>query len=207
MPTLLTADRVLVTINGTLFGQRIMSTFGYVVESQTGSNQDDDAFTALRNKLCELGGLVDKYLACLPSQYVKGQIWIQDIQPTRIVKRVFTNIAAGATSGEVAETANIAGTILRRGDFANRRNVSVLHLPSPTTVNWIDQGNFTVQALTAYQALADKIILDQATTVPVVNYAPSILPKTAAGLPVPITSANAQDIVRTMHRRTVGLGI
>lgn len=207
MPTILAADQVLITINGTLHGQRVMTTFGYVVESITGSNQDDVVFAALKTKLALANGLLDKYHACMPVEYVKGELWFQIIRPVRAVKRVLTNTAAGLSSGESAETANLAGTILRRGDLGNRRNISVVHLPSPTGANWIDNGQFTVQALTAYQELADQIILDQTTVAPAATFAPSILPSNPANLPVPISNANAQGTVRTQRRRTVGVGI
>lgn len=206
MATVLAGDNVLMTINGALCGQTVMSTFCYVIESVTGSIDDTDLFGAFRTSICAAGELVDKYLACCPSNYVKGNLWFQIVRPQRIQKRVFGNSAPGGLSPYVADMPNVATTILRRGDIADRKNISTLHVPAPTTNDWIDTGSLTIEALTANQALATKVLKSYTTATFVANFYPSILNKGTSSDVTPIISASAETTSRVMRRRTVGVG-
>jgi len=208
MATVITGDNVLVTFNGTLCGQRVMNTFGYVVSAVTGSFDDSALAVAFQTAIAAAGKLEDAYLACMPSNYTRGLMWWQIIRPGRILRRQITMTGAGGNSGELAETANVGATILRRGDFANRKNISTLHLPAPTTSNWLDAGAFTIQAKTAYTALCTEVgrsyTLGGGT---VCTLSPSILNGPLSTNVTPITAVSTGDEVRTNRRRTVGRGI
>jgi len=208
MPVLAPADKVLYTINGTLNGQRTMSTFGLVVTQAVGQPDQAAAFLALRNKLCLAGEVMDKYLACMPNNWTAGEHWFQVVGPTRFVKYAFGNTATGPKSTYPANMPNVAGAIERRGVFADRKNISVLHLPSPTTNDWVDDGIFSIEAVTAYAALGNLIKGEISTPVPNVTYSFSILgTPLATAFPVPIQLTSVGLTSRVMRRRTVGLGI
>jgi hypothetical protein len=208
MSTVIAGDNVLVTFNGEVSGQRIMSTFGYVISSVTGSFDDSALAIAFQSAIAAAGKLEDAYLACCPSNYTRGLMWWQIIRPGRVIQRKLTMTSVGNNSGEIADTPNVAAVLLRRGDTANRKNISTLHVPSPTTSNWIDGGKWTVQALNALNPLCTEVgrvySLTGGTTC---TLSPSILNGPLSSNVTPITAVSVMETVRVMRRRTVGLGI
>lgn len=207
MPAINIGDNVLVTVLGDLNGQRTMSQFGYVVSAMTGIQYDNIVFPLLRDQLCAANGLMDKFFACLPSNWSPGVMWIQTIRPFRFRKLVHVINNTGPKSDYVANTSNLAGTITRRGDVANRKNISTLHVPCPTTEEWIDAADFGLEAINAYAALCQKIILTQTTVGNVVSFAASIIAGPNSNDAIPLTFAYPPGNVRVMRRRTKGVGI
>jgi hypothetical protein len=192
-------------VRGELAGQRIINTFGYLVTAvappagQASFFDDADAYLATG------GGFYDKLRLCLPTNYMHRESWWQVIAPTRFAAHRFTHNEPGTGAG-LSDSPNIASTITRRGDVANRANVSSLHLAVPTTVSAMANGMLLTPVLDALNDFCSYIEDDipvatgAATLTPVIPH--MILPNAS----VRIDQAFPQDTVRVMRRRTVRLG-
>jgi len=206
MPVLDVGDNVLVTKTARLFGQLIMSTFGYVVTEKTGAVDQDTAFSQLNIAMCAAGEVHDAYNRCCPDQMLVEDIWYQVIRPTRYRKYYKADLTTGVFSGFSANTANVASTITRVGELGRRSNISSLHVPAPTGEDWLESGNITVAGLAKLEALADACRATYTIALGSTKFSPSILNGPLAANVTPITYAFHQTTVRVMRRRTVGVG-
>lgn len=208
MANLFVADRVLVTFHGLLFNQRLMSTFCYGLSTVTGSPTQAAGFDALHTKFTAGGGLVEKYLACIPAQYELTEVWYQIIAPNRYNKYVRTSgLGVGTLASNNLYTANSAAVILRRGDQGNRRNISTLHVPLGNTVGCMVNGMIGADMETPLTALAVEMLVLPATTGVVAGWAPVINNGPDGPDYTPIVSTQVMQTARTMSRRNVGRGI
>lgn len=207
MPALSLGDNVLLTINGEVYGQRIMSTFGYVVSAITGAPDDFTVFNELNVALSAAGELYAKYKLCCPNQYTPGAIWMQVIRPVRYLKRVFTNLSGDTFRDTNCYQANVCAVLLRRGSLGNRRNISTLHIPCGTDVDSLVEAVLTEGMETAVNNLGVKVKTTYTTTTGAVEFSPSILNGPLHTDVTPITVCQAQETVRVMRRRTKGIGI
>lgn len=207
MPALSIGDLALYTLRGSLYDQKIISTYGYLVDAITGTPDLFVALDALIEKLNDVGGIRATYLGCCPPEYHMEEEWAQKISPTRFraVKNVVDEFGL-FTDGQ-ARTANSAASITRRGDEAVRAAVSTLHVPIGQSGEEIAEGRVTQALLDALNVHAAQIKLDVTTVVGTVTWTPVIPNPANPGLSIVITDAFAQDTVRVMRRRTVGLGI
>lgn len=206
MPALLATDVVLCTVKGRLSNQSVYNTFAWVVSSTGGPTvQQDAAFAALNVYLKDTDHLFEKFAECMPANYTPVENTYQVIAPTRYAMYELAGISGN--SGYDAETPNIAAVIERRGDLATRKAVSTLHVPSPTATDWIEEGLFTIAALSSYQAVANLLPLDVVLTVPEVTFSPVIYNMGSIPNVTPITLSSVKDTIRVMRRRTVGRGI
>lgn len=208
MANIVVGDRVMVTLVGELFNQVTMSTFCYGLSSITGVNTQEAALTRLDAAFSLSGGLYDKYLACIPAQFDLTEVWMQVISPARYVKFTFTTGAGlGTLAANTLTSANAAAVIVRRGELGNRSNVSTLHVPLGQTAGCMSLGNLGADVQTPLADLATQMKAQVSTTtvigtyIPVINHGPNV------GDFSPIVSTTVKQTVRTMRRRTVGLGI
>jgi len=208
MANIQAGDRVLVTFIGSLFEQRIMSTFCYGLSAITGVNSQSAAFDRLHAALTGAGNLVEKFRDCCAAEYSLNQVWYQVISPSRYAKYVrTTGLGLGTFALGTYRTANSAAVILRRGDFGNRHNVSVLHVPIGQTVDEQTQGVIGANIETNLVILANQMKQTVNTTTVVGSWDPVINNGPNAGDLTPITDTLVQPTVRTMRRRNVGQGI
>lgn len=204
-PNTAVGDRYLVSFVGVLAGQRIMSTYWYRVQELGAVVTVEECMDALNDRLAA-GDLVPTYLACVPTNYVLAEIWIQRIRPSRLLKGVYTYTQNG-TNG-TANTANVSGVITRRGLPGTRSAISSLHLPMADIAANSVAGILTENMqdfLNAHAAEVEMRIVTQAG--PLIVWDPIIDNGDGAQSYTPIATAFAEDTTRVMRRRTVRYGV
>lgn len=205
-PLLQEGDRFLVTLVGNCCAQTIMNTSFWRAKTVTGNPTIGTVCQDLIDTLQVANSFIAKYLDCMPGNYTMTEVWCQKVSGIRYAK-VTEVVNQAGTSGEPADTANVAQTLTRRSVNASRRGVSNMHLLSPTSNQWIEEGQLTAQAKTALQAFADKGILEYTLPGP----GPIMQPVTQYGLGSTeyslLQGNDIQETVRIMRRRTVRVGI
>lgn len=197
-------DKTLVSFRGTLFGQRIINTFWYQLSLVTGT-PDETAFNnAFHSVLNAPAGCIEKFLDCMPSQYLLNEVWIQKIESFRVVANKYLHSNPGTFSQDTA-TANLAACITRRGAAASRHNVSSLHLVYPSLDTGALSGSISPAWGTAATAflpfVAQSYVVGSLGTMsPIINNGPGAIAVS------PIVMAFLQTTLRVMRRRTLGLG-
>lgn len=131
---IVTNDLIIVTFRGTLFGQRVMTTYGWVCTSSTSSNSTLSDQASLTDAIGTDTGttLLTTYLACLSPSVTVDQVWAQKIFPVRQI-RTIRAINMTGTAGINDGASNIAAVISRGTEFGGRSQISNLHLPGPPT--------------------------------------------------------------------------
>jgi len=197
----------LMTLKGTMDGQLILNTQHYLLSNLTAPYTIDDVandIDAWWRSLIVFPTPYGRYLFCLPPEYNHDQTWIQCIDPVRYRKKVFGGLGAGQSINS-GKWANSGQTITRRGDLANRANIGSFHMVLPSTDPGAG-GSISGLALAALSNMADVLKL----TIPLAGAIGTMEPVLYHRQKVPnfslITQTVAQTTVRTMHRRTVGLG-
>lgn len=200
-------DIFTVIFKGTIAGQTILSTFAYKVLTLDGNPTVASIYDGMHTALdTAVGGLRDRFLDLCPDNYFSVSSIFQKVATIRVASKTFETVLPG-NYGFTAATANLAGVITRRGEFANRRNVSSLHVPYPDQETGLTGGLVTTNWRTVASALetamkAPITLAPSATTMQPVIYNRLGSPNNA---PIVTTVSNQQ--LRVMRRRTVGLGI
>lgn len=203
-------DIYLITFQGRLSNQVIMSTFWYKMTQLGPEATVLDVYQTLRTQTTAGGALQAKLLNALPVSYGLEQVWFQKIYPTRIMKGVYIDNSVGAFAAP-ADTANLAAVIERRAEKADRRSVSTLHVPLPNA-NTIGSEGIITDALykNALDALALQMVQEivGAGAVPS-KFRPIVFNPRALQILTDreIVQCTTQTTIRVMRRRTVGLGI
>lgn len=204
MPSISVGDKFLVSLRGQMCNSQIISTFWFQC-STLGTNVDYAAnMNALWTALNGASGLKAKFLACCPPEYVLLEAWLQKVDPTRLVS-VKVSVVADGTYGEHATTANLAAVITRRGDGAQRKDLSSLHLPYANEDPGITNGTVAANMLTAMDTLATQMVFS-VTATPGSTFNPVIRNGPLSTDVTLITQAFSQDTVRVMRRRTLRIG-
>lgn len=201
----------LVTFEGRLAGQTTLSTFWYRLDALGNALSVEALYGDMNDVIQDADGLADLFARCCPDDWAFPNVWIQCVAPVRYAKHIFTNGDIGGDGP--ALTANVDAVILRRGELANRRNVSTLHVPlALTDSNALDGVLLNAGVKPKLVELAAKMLepipLPGSTPgrmIPVIyNPLPKPpLPKAS----YPIVSTAVEETVRVMTRRTVGRGI
>jgi len=209
MASVATGQIYLMSLVGDMDGQECINTFTYRATDASDPTKTVQEVAIGLNAALSIpdgGGkrFDSTYLALLPSQYVWVETWIQVVSPTRYVKSVFAGGGAG-TSNIDGHWANSAAVITRRGEEANRKNIGSVHICFPSEAAAVagkvpagyktDMGDFATQ-MRATQALAGLSV----------NMVPVLFHKGGTPNYSVIKSTIAQDTVRVMRRRTVGVG-
>ena len=192
-----------VAIEGELFGQQIMTLFHYILESGTigdGRQLALDALAALQAP----GGLWTDYLLCVSQDMVNISMSAQWIAPTRYA---YVTSAVGAATGGLAQASlppNVSVALTKTCNNAGRHYVGTIHMPAVAKTSQ-DEGVIDAGAVVVYTQLAEdvpeSIVLGGGT-----ELTPAIYNRAAYALSPIITACQVQNTLRTMHRRTVGLG-
>lgn len=195
-----------VTFRSTLFNQMILNTFLYRLESTAGLTSVFSIYNDLDNYVEGAGSLKPTFLAVTPTNMTLNQIWIQRIYNGRVRKSVY-GVGLPGSAGAAANTANQAASIERRGDLANKHNVGRLQVVIPSGSTWQDSGEVTSAGLTALVDLADAMTSTLTGGPGTTIFTPVLARKTGLTYSFDyITVATPQLTVRTMRRRTVGVG-
>jgi len=200
-------DQVLVTINSTYFGQRIMATFGYAATVVTGVITEDAGVDSLLNFFCGGADVAERYYDCCSESVIGGPIWGQLIRPVRFAKRTHAAFGDGTLTPASDQVSNVAAVITRRGNLATRSNISSLHVPAPADLDYIQSGVIT----NAYKVFLDLLGTQMRAAITAsggdVVWAPAIINGPPGGGWTRIVQTETQLTSRVMRRRTVGLGI
>jgi len=198
-------DIVQTTLVGSLFGQTIMNTFHYGMETVTGAPTQLAVANEILTKYAVAGGFYDKFLGCCPDNYTLEQVWVQFVLDTRYRKRVSIQGLPGTFAGSAA-TANTAAVISRFGAAANRRNQGSVHIACGSDTTWMNLGVLTVPFINALGQF-EPYLFSPLTLATLGTLQPVLIHGTSKLNAIPLIGATTQDTSRVMRRRTVRLGI
>jgi hypothetical protein len=194
---------VQVTFSGKVLNQQMLSVLHYQYENPGGSEDGAALLDGLAEELNIADGLHDKYTACLSTDYTFGRIRTQWIIPTRYAYfEKLPTITQGQDAGRVIGP-NAAIAINKRTEIAGVHGRGVLHMPGVSTT-WITGGQLNVAGFAVYNTLGAKLIED--LTVLAGTFHPIIFNRATPGEVAFLNNWVTSPDVRTMHRRTVGLG-
>jgi len=205
LPSAQISDKLLVTADMRLFGQRLLNTWCYYVANQSNSTTSwstviGELFTIHTAAL----GLIQNLVDVLPGNCQIQTVNYQVIHPTRyaVDKRTFVQ------AGDLADATipNCAAVITRRGDLGSRDNVSALHVPLGADALNVSSGLLETDYLTAIGNLVASCSAGVTTTTGTQVLRPIIFHRSAPTVITPITDAFVQDTSRVMRRRTVRVG-
>jgi hypothetical protein len=194
---------LVLTFRGTVLQQEMLSIFHYQLDAAGGLTDGAAYLDAFLNLVDNAGGLHEKFMDCMSSDYTNARLKAQWIIPTRFAYREqVPTITTGAVASEVAGP-NQAVAVNKRTEIAGVHGRGVLHMPGvPKT--FTTTGAVNGVGFGFYNAFGDAMQLDVA---PLAGPAhPGIFNRTTPGdFPI-LNNVVVSEKVRTMHRRTVGLG-
>lgn len=207
MPYNVQLDDVLeVSISMRQFEQRILSVFHYKI-TEAGAPVDGvaliTAFDAEFNNAAA-GKFLNAYAGCIHVSCSIQAVVYQWVSNTRRARVVKTPVITGGVLAGTACPPNVAAAITKRSETATRHGVSTLHMPALLIEN-IDLGRLTDPGKDLYDTLLPRLS-GTITTGGGVVLSPVIFNRQNPVTSIVITAAQAQSTVRTMHRRTVGVG-
>lgn len=193
----------------TLFGQRIMSVFHYEVTANLSSNSllaDLQIIAGTFSNSVVAGTPIKALLPLTTAQMQWDYVRAQVVSPAMTVYRQALIGQPGTHAGQTLMP-NDAMSITKKSELFGRRGIGHIQLAGVPSEQ-IVAGKFTAN----YQAEAALNVID--LVLPVNTQAPQITLKHVlfhgieSGVPnSTVQQLIPQDTVRTMHRRTVGLGI
>ena len=152
--------------------------------------------------------LGDVYLKCLPENVTMREIWAQKIYPARGVKRSKATSYTGLWPTADATTGNIDAVITLRTDKAGRSQVGNKHI-GPLGSDAYTNGLVSASLQLAMETLGEGLV-NALNTPSNGQYDPCIYHRNGDGAAAKsdlVSSYVIQTTVRTIRRRTVGLGI
>lgn len=194
---------------GMLNNQRIITLFQFKFDGNTAPATDyTDYMSELFEALDQPGQLRTDLEGCLPNNYVTEFVRLQPVYPTRLRAVDFTWTSTGLYS-QAAGTSNLASSIERYSKLNRRRGVGRVQVPTPSGV-FANGILSTAGYITALTALSVAMRSDLTTSDPgtIGTWLP-VIHNTSAAQPLTsyVDGTSVKTTVRTMHRRTVGLGI
>lgn len=211
MPSSLVGDILQVTFRGRYEQQRIMLVHHYRLDAVNPFTDAQNVQLALADKVrAGAGGgniIEGSYLACLPPQYTLEKIRTQTIALQRLVMTEVARNVPGTHGGDT-ETGNQAAVVTLRTALAGRSQVSNKHIgPIPQDVTVQDNGLVTVAYKALLTTLASNLAVQFADAGTGATFTPVIFHKTGTGPNYSVIERwLAQETLRVMRRRTVGLG-
>ncbi len=153
------------------------------------------------------GTILTLYRALLPANYTITTIRAQQVRPTRQLFMEDSGLALLGMHATEAASGNLAATITRVSLAAGRKGVSTLHVgPLPDGAK--DYGSLDPTYKAAMASLAQALINDVVIAAPSMVLAAQILHPVGAAVPsTQIETYRLGDTIRTMRRRTLGVGI
>jgi hypothetical protein len=203
-------DILLMTCKGALHGQVIINTSHYTILNDAPSGPTGAQVLHLANIIgAGLGGNNFKrdLLAAAAEQYSLIEVWAQKIWPTREHTEKY-DVGDSGTNPDVCNTTNVACSISRRSDSATRDGQGRWQFAGVPD-NALAQGNIsTVWRSGKLDAFAQQLKTNVTGTTFPITYVPVLYtPRVEPFHYRLITSVVMQDTIRTMHRRTVQVGI
>jgi len=198
---------LLYTIVGDMNAQTILTTFHYKVIGSSGDegyNITLDRFLAYQ---FGTDGLLTKMLPFMPSNYTVNTHRVQPIYPTR-QRYIEASVGGSGDWPTGNEIQNVAMSIKRLALSPTRQGVGRIQLPFPSAL--ANDGSIVLGTIAAeLAAFTDACNAEFTPTDSTVAFQPVLFGKDANGnyQSSPVYTHIPMSTVRTMHRRTVGLGI
>lgn len=202
-------DVIQVTYWSKLFNQQLMTVLHYRLTTAPTSPLAEHLIlsvwaTGFTNNLFEP---FSSMKACTSNLVLFERVTLQKIKPTRSIY-VEDAIAEQGALANVIDTANICASITKRTITSGRKGVGHCQWPplAQTQMNdGIVDATFRAGALNDFaSALTDALTLGAGATEATMN---PCLPASSGSDAYDVFDGVPQGTVRTMHRRTVGLGI
>lgn len=195
-----------IVFEGRLLGQQTITSFSYLFD--TGSALSiPDGRAAVVEALATVevvGGLLDKYLACCSDQLVDVKAYGQWITPVRYAYVSGTRALDTGSLAQLANTPNVAGVITRRGEIADRRNISSTHMPAIPASSY-GAGVVSGGQVALYETLLDEMLVNLTVAPGAVLY-PCAFHRALPPASRVLKEGFVEPTVRVMRRRTVGVG-
>lgn len=202
-------DLFLVKINGTLLGQRTITTWAVSLLSGIGADTGQVTQNKIANRLNEGGQLLTLFANCCPQNWVSSSISVQQIFPLpRLVPTVLSTIDEGG--GAVSTVSNVSAAITRKGNVAARFNIGGIRVPlAPADCVGGMLGDLVQTSLGVLATYMRTNTSDLAgtTTWSWGHIHPLGIPPAVTPVFVLSNTTEVQLTSRVMRRRTVGLGI
>lgn len=206
MATAAIGDIWLVTFSLTQGGQRLQNRFLYRLETVPGGTTTDTISNEMNTLMTAGGNLFPKYLAALNPAVTVAERWFQRIWPTRIRKTVFVSGLAGAWVNTGTAT-NSAVSIERHTENATRHGVGRIQLPASNSPLDITAGVITnVAYTTVLQTLATQMLQPLNLVPSGATMKPVLVAQNNPASFLYLNGAFPQSTLRSMRRRTVGVG-
>jgi hypothetical protein len=195
---------VQVIFEGFILNQQMLTVLHYQLENPGGVADGGLALDALKVQLVGAGSLHEKYLLAISQNYSQGRIRLQWILPDRFAYREYIppNTEGQAPTDTISPNAAVA--INKKSDLAGVHGHGVTHMPG-VPMDSVSAGKVNVAGLLLYADVGTKMKADL-VTLGSGTYHPIIFNRKTPGEISKITSFTVDDKIRTMHRRTVGLG-
>ena len=197
----------LTTMRYSFVAQRLMNTFTWKLEANSTNLTVDAVANAMNVFFAGAGGLYAKLDILRDNNCVMDDIQIQMIYPNRYAASGFPRGAAGTSPDSTPmDMIHTTGVVTFRSVEATRRGVSNKHLPLAAGTTYILAGVLTNACKTALSDVGNSVLgtaaIGSGVTLSPVIYHRGVTPVTSK-----IESFLVNPQVRTMRRRTVGVGI
>lgn len=158
----------------------------------------------LFNALAAANKFLQRLAQATSTDYTPARVAMQWIHPTRYVSRFFDNPYPAGTIAGGCMPSNVAMAITKRGEIADRHSIGTLHIGGIPRVNVVGSFVNGAQMLLMEDVASESI--SNLTVAGTRTYSPVIYDKAAPAGSVTPRTQGVQPELRTMHRRTVGLG-
>jgi len=203
-------DILSLSVYGRIFNQRILMVRNYqCAQSSTGADTRTQLL-AIGAAYKAVGGVVEKYLACLPDQYFCDLVRAQVVYPVRSTFADTQVSLSGTVSGEKALNQSAAAITLQTAK-AGRSQRATIHLGPLSDISIAEDGAVTPGYVTLMNTLGAQLIQNVVSSGPgACTLTPIIYHRNGDG---PLAKSDivnawtANDELRTMRRRVVGRGI
>jgi hypothetical protein len=194
-----------ITLEGVHDNQQVMNVFTYKVKLGVTAPDGQALLRAFMAQLGVSGSMADLWKKCIAQVCtilpMKGQ-WIHGTRFAYITDNAFAG--AGALVGpSMPSTVSVA--ITRSTDMASRQSVGTVHMPAVSIAN-VTEGQVNVAGLALYNAFGQQSIMDVSGLAGGAVFQPVHFHRSAPDVTQPLSRFQTRLFVRTMHRRTVGLG-
>lgn len=212
MPVAQVGDIFELVARGICFNQEIQLTHHYRLIVVPADTEVSTITTFIINEARGGAGgndqLEGEYLDLLPADYLLTQWSGQMVYPNRYAKKFQTRDVAGTNAG-ATETANQSCVITLQSDYSGRDQVSNKHIgPLPQTAGVQVNGLISAGYKALMFALRVQLSMRFENIGGTIQLDPVIYHRTGVGGHFDnITDGYEQTTVRTMRRRTVGVGV
>lgn len=206
---LLANDVLQITYRGQQAAQTVMMVFHARVVGPV--NTPASTSSVVYDLAAKLANATDQRMAairaCVSPELSIGTVRVQKVKPTRQIYSVVTGGGPGLYAG-ASNTPNVAVSITKQTTKVGRKGIGRFQLPGVPS-----SGYAAGQILPAYKTLLEANVCDKffgsfggGTLYPDYTFS-WCLPAGGVDADYDVFHCLAQNTVRTMHRRTVGLGI